>query len=171
MDSTSERLRALRGKTLQSAVAQETGISRSSLSQYENGMRPPLDAMIALANYYHVTLDYLAGLSSEKRLDAGQLQSRFAALTKLESSAPTASDISDLLDAMIRYCHAGMPCHTIPLNVWKGFIAGLTDALNAAVAGDVGELVDKTNAATVAVLEVTKMPAAYYERLREKVQK
>lgn len=171
MDSTSERLRALRGKTLQSVVAQETGISRSSLSQYENGMRPPLDAMIVLANYYQVTLDYLAGLSNEKRLDAGQLQSRFTALTALENSAPTASDVSELLDAMIRYCRAGMPCHTIPLNAWKGFTAGLTDALNAAVAGDVGELVDKTNAAVVAALEITKMPAAYYEGLREKVHK
>lgn len=165
MDKTSERLRALRGSNLQSAVSHDTGISRSSLSQYENGMRPPLDALITLASYYHVSLDYLAGLSNEKTPQSGVLGILFdKADAAIGECAPTTSDVVEFLEALIRYGNAGAPCGVIPTAAWKGFMSGLTAALNAATNGDVGKLVDKTNAATVAALEVTKMPAAFYDK-------
>jgi transcriptional regulator with XRE-family HTH domain len=55
------RLRAQRGKTL-TGVAEETGISKSTLSRLENGQRrPTLDLLLALARAYRVPLDDLVG--------------------------------------------------------------------------------------------------------------
>lgn len=162
MDNTSERLRALRDKQLQTTVAQETGISRSSLSQYENGMRPPLDALISLANYYHVSLDYLAGLSNEKKSVGGQLGNAFSALAEAAGdAAPTATEINDLLDATLRYYTKGAPCGDIPMQALRGFTEGLRSALCAATAGETPALIDNANAAVVSALEITKMPAAF----------
>ena len=172
MDNTSERLRALRDEQLQTTVAQETGISRSSLSQYENGMRPPLDALISLANYYHVSLDYLAGLSNEKKSVGGQLGNAFSELAKVAGDvAPTATEINDLLEAAVRYYAKGAPCGDIPMRVLHGFVEGLRHTLNAAIDGDIPALIDKANAATVAALEVTKMPAVFLEGKATEVQK
>nr|DAG38916.1 MAG TPA: hypothetical protein [Caudoviricetes sp.] len=43
-------------------VSELCGMERSALRRYERGERlPSIAAMIALADYYGVTLDYLAG--------------------------------------------------------------------------------------------------------------
>ena len=56
-------LRAEAG-TSQRNAAQELGISQSLLSHYENGVREPgLAFVIKCAGYYHVSADYLLGLS------------------------------------------------------------------------------------------------------------
>lgn len=58
----SERLTALRkGKGYsQSRLAQELNLSPSTVGMYEQGRRvPDLGTLIALANLYHVSLDYL----------------------------------------------------------------------------------------------------------------
>src|ERR1700712_2110866 len=53
------RLRMQRGKTL-TAVAQETGISKSTLSRLETGQRrPTLELLLALSKAYQVPLDDL----------------------------------------------------------------------------------------------------------------
>ncbi len=169
MDTTGERLRTLRGDQLQLTVSQDTGISRSSLSQYENGMRPPLGALISLASYYHVSLDYLAGLSNETNPHHGQLSALFHKVSaSLGSDAPTASDMTTFLEALIRYNDAGKPCGTIPFKAWKGFMEGLTASLNAASLGDTENLNDHANQTVIAALDVTKMPAALYENRSEK---
>ncbi len=55
------RLRTQRAKTL-TAVAEETGISKSTLSRLENGQRrPTLELLLALAKAYRVPLDDLVG--------------------------------------------------------------------------------------------------------------
>ena len=57
-----ERLRDLRDKCNKSLarVSGEVGISASALGMYERGKRMPRDvAKIALANYYHVSLETL----------------------------------------------------------------------------------------------------------------
>lgn len=63
-----ERIRKLRekkGLSLRGAAA-ELGIGNSSLSQYENCKRTPgLDVCKIFADYYKVSVDYLAGLSDE----------------------------------------------------------------------------------------------------------
>lgn len=60
----STRLKKLRRKRNQNDVAKEIGISRGALSYYESGeRRPDINILYALAKYYHVSSDYLLGLT------------------------------------------------------------------------------------------------------------
>ena len=54
----------------QEEIAKIIGTSQSYYAQYENGKRPiPFERAIALAKYYNVSLDYIAGLiDTPKRL-------------------------------------------------------------------------------------------------------
>ena len=55
-------LKAIRKKRnfSQLKVAMDLSISRESLSYYENGKRSPdVDTLIALSNYFNVSIDYL----------------------------------------------------------------------------------------------------------------
>ena len=59
-----KRLKDLRedNDLTQKQIAEIIGTSQSYYAQYENGHRPiPLDRFIILADFYGVTLDYLAG--------------------------------------------------------------------------------------------------------------
>ncbi|MDE6869458.1 MAG: helix-turn-helix domain-containing protein [Clostridia bacterium] len=48
----------------QVALAQAIGVSKGIISLWENGLREPtLTNLIALAKYFDVSIDYLAGLS------------------------------------------------------------------------------------------------------------
>ena len=45
-------------------IADYLHIKQNTYSQYESGKRQlPIEALIALADYYHVTTDYLLGVS------------------------------------------------------------------------------------------------------------
>lgn len=64
------RLRELREDhdLTQAKCAQIANISKNSYIRYENGERIiPLDTAITFANYYHVSLDYIARLTDEIR--------------------------------------------------------------------------------------------------------
>lgn len=61
----SERLRSLREQhnMTQEAVAKAVGIAPRTYQHYEAGEREPhVSTFVALAQLYHVSLDYLAGL-------------------------------------------------------------------------------------------------------------
>ena len=61
-----ERLKLLRRSVnlSQQEVAQKIHITREAYSMYENGHRqPPYDILISLARYYHVSVDYLLGIT------------------------------------------------------------------------------------------------------------
>lgn len=46
----------------QNAIAQDLGLSQQRLNNYVNGQREPdFDTAIKIAEYFHVSLDYLAG--------------------------------------------------------------------------------------------------------------
>ena len=58
------RLRKLREERRQSrvVVAELCGLSRGAIRYYERGERAPtMDALIAIADYFEVSLDYLTG--------------------------------------------------------------------------------------------------------------
>ena len=58
-------LRNDRGLT-QKQVAKLLNVSQNTYSQYEIGIsRFPLDAVVRLAEYYNVSIDYLVGLTDE----------------------------------------------------------------------------------------------------------
>lgn len=156
------RLRQLREERdlKQTTVAQETGLSRSTISNYESGMTPSTANGTILAAYYGVSLDYILGLTDERNADVGGIAKSFAVLNKLtDGKGPSASDVAALLDASVAYLCNGAPCGMTPIMAWKAFMAHLTTALHAANHGNTVEMLDSANAAVVAALEVTKMPA------------
>ncbi len=168
------RLRQLREEKdlKQTTVASDLGMSRTTLSNYEAGMMPSIENGIALANYYHVSLDYIVGLSAERSTNAGALTSSFVTLAGMAGDvAPTASDVAALVNAAIMYEATGKPCGEQPLAAWRDFMRHLTKCLQAAATGDGAALVDNANAATVAALEVTKMPAAFLGGNKDGVKK
>lgn len=66
MTEFSERLRKLREekKPVKSmaVVSELCGLERGALRRYERGERiPTMEALVALADYYEVSLDYLTG--------------------------------------------------------------------------------------------------------------
>lgn len=64
-----ERLFALRKERAETqvCVAEATGITVRQYSRYEaNEQKPSFDALIALADYFDVSLDYLTGRSNER---------------------------------------------------------------------------------------------------------
>lgn len=64
-----ERIKALRedNDLTQNAIAEYLNIAQNTYSQYENGKREvPINILIKLCRYYHVSSDYILGLSSEK---------------------------------------------------------------------------------------------------------
>lgn len=51
----------------QAEIASLLHVSQNTYAQYELGItRYPLDAVVALAEYYNVSLDYLVGLTDEQ---------------------------------------------------------------------------------------------------------
>ena len=48
-------------------VAEYLHIRQNTYSQYENGQRQlPIEALIALARYYHTSTDYILGLTDKR---------------------------------------------------------------------------------------------------------
>lgn len=65
-----QRLKDLRedADKSQEEIARVIGTSQSYYAQYENGKRSiPFERMVALAKYYNVSLDYIAGLIDTPR--------------------------------------------------------------------------------------------------------
>ena len=51
----------------QKVVAEYLCVKQNTYSQYENGQRQlPIDALIALARYYHTSTDYILGLTDKR---------------------------------------------------------------------------------------------------------
>ena len=162
-----ERLKALRNEAgvQQAAVQQATGISRSSLSQYENGMRPPLDACIALARFYRVPLDYLCCLSNDRTaIAAGSLDDHLAQLSELAPGSISREAILQYCKAAADYVRAGEPCGSSPLEAAAGCLNGLAYAMRAGAKNDLSGVLAGTDAAIGAALTVHKMPGELLKR-------
>lgn len=71
-NTLNERLRECRKKkgVKQSEVADQLSVHRSIISYYESGTRKPsLEALIMLADFYNVSLDYLVGRTDAPTTD------------------------------------------------------------------------------------------------------
>ena len=63
------RMRELRqdNDLSQKKIADMLGVAQTTYSQYELNKRPmPIEYLIALCKYYHVSSDYMLGLSDKK---------------------------------------------------------------------------------------------------------
>jgi len=82
-----EKLKMLRKEMglTQTQVAARTGVVVSAVSAYESGMRyPSYKVLIKLAALYHVSTDFLLGVSNTRSIDvSGLSEEDIAALQKL----------------------------------------------------------------------------------------
>ena len=101
------------------------------------------------------------GLTAEKQPQAGsklgELLETAASLTG--ESAITSDDFTQLLTAAIQYAQSGAPCGPLPLDAWRSFSQSLAVTMQAAATGDVPAIIHHANAATIAALAITQMPA------------
>lgn len=166
MPQIKDIIRTLRNErdAKQSTVANDIGLAQGTYSSYENGITPPTENCIKIAKYFDVSVDYLLGLTNERKPIHGTLEASINALAKLAGNkTPLSSSVLALLDAAMLYYKKGAPCGDIPLVAFNGFIKGLRNAMLAAARNDDAALIDSTNAASVAALEIAKMPALYYK--------
>ena len=58
----------------QDQVADIVGVNKSTLSQYEHGDRQPsYDILVSFAKLYHVSTDYLLGVTDIRTIDVSEL--------------------------------------------------------------------------------------------------
>ena len=63
-----QRLKELRTthNLAQEQLGEKLGAAKQTVGHWETGYRlPPFDVAVAIAEYFHVSLDYLAGLSDK----------------------------------------------------------------------------------------------------------
>lgn len=68
-----EKLKSLRieKKLTQKQVADRIGLAISAVSSYESGTRyPSYDVLVKLARIFHVSTDYLLGMTDKRNIDA-----------------------------------------------------------------------------------------------------
>lgn len=64
------------------ALAKELSISRQAVSQYADGSgQPNVDKLVAIASYFHVSTDYLAGLSDYEQCQTAELTAEDMGIT------------------------------------------------------------------------------------------
>lgn len=71
-----ERITELRNKynLTQHALAKELGVSRSSVNAWEMGISTPsVERIIDIAQYFHVSVDYILGLENKISIDISSL--------------------------------------------------------------------------------------------------
>ena len=67
-----EKLKSLRleKKLTQKQVADRIGLAISAVSSYESGARyPSYDVLVRLAHIFHVSTDYLLGMTDKRNID------------------------------------------------------------------------------------------------------
>lgn len=67
-----EKLKSLRieKKLTQKQIAERIGLAISAVSSYESGSRyPSYDVLVKLAHIFHVSTDYLLGITNKRNID------------------------------------------------------------------------------------------------------
>lgn len=77
MVNMGDKLKSLRieKKLTQKQVAERIGLAISAVSSYESGTRyPSYDVLVKLAYIFHVSTDYLLGITKERTIDVTGLK-------------------------------------------------------------------------------------------------
>lgn len=69
------RLLRIEKKLTQKQLADQIGLAISAVSSYENGSRyPSYEVLIKFAHIFHVSTDYLLGISNSRNIDVSGLK-------------------------------------------------------------------------------------------------
>ncbi|MEA5013149.1 MAG: helix-turn-helix transcriptional regulator [Candidatus Limiplasma sp.] len=165
-----DKLRFLREEKglSQIQMGEALGIKPGTYSSYENGTVPKTEVLAQIAKYHNVTMDYLLGLSNERKPAGDALSLAFSRLAqRAGETAPQSSELTSLLEAAAQYYKQGAPAGDAPMEALTGFLASLRAALNAATARDPSMLIINANAAAIAALGVTRMVGEFFQRSDE----
>ncbi len=165
----SDTLRDLRtaADMLQNDLAKQIGVSRSTISNLENGREPDLDTLKHYCRIFNVSSDYLLGLSYEPRPAATDISSKLSFLQSVSGKdSLQSSDLVDLIQAMTRYIRTGRPAGESADREVITMIRALTDTLNAASDGDVPALLDASASVISQASAISRMPAALIRSTR-----
>ena len=135
------------------------GITQNMVSNYENGREPPLDTVLAYAQYFNVSVEYLLGISNERMRasqDAGKvLDDMQAAAAAREETPFSRSDVAQLAAAFVAYYKAGAPAGSVPMECVTAFLPAITRVLDAATRQDVAALLVACDDVAKAGLNIT----------------
>jgi len=98
------RLKQLREELQKSQeeVAKEMGIAKSTYGNYEVAKREPsLEVLVKIAEYYDVNIDYLLGLTSERKRNKNSDYT--IAVDYIESQNIKIDDIKELIKVIRRF--------------------------------------------------------------------
>lgn len=165
MDSFGARVKLLREQKdmNQADLAPLIGSSRSAISTYENGLTPPVNVVIGCAKYFNVSTDYLLGLSDEKRpMASDELSKKFDRLSTFAGRhTVTQSDISEVIESMIKYYRSGAKAEHTPADTLRAILNAMTDLFIAASGDDVATVLNAANMVSRHTLDVTNVLQAY----------
>lgn len=164
MDAISSRFRELRQKAemRQGDLSPHIGITQNMISNYENGREPPYDVLISYMKYFNVSADYLLGVTEEKQHPKSATIQTFTDVTRRAAAygakeTVTHSDIVALFEKLLAYYEAGAPAGNAPIEALAAFLHGLSAALDASMANDIGALLASVNETVTGALQVNHM--------------
>lgn len=160
----SKRLKDLREDhdETQDDLAKSTGISRSSIVNYEQGTRvPTADVVPKIASHFNVTTDYLFGLTNEPAKHTDTIGAKITALQKLmpstEKPVISTENLNNLLMAIINLLVVDQQSGTLSVEILSDFINGMTDMVNSAMKNEVAAMLIASNKSASALLKLNQL--------------
>lgn len=173
MDIFAKRLRQLRTDAgmKQADLSAALHCSQGMASAYENGREPPYDTLVQIAQLFHVSTDFLLGLSSSRRQDNGALVNavnQCAAASEAAGVAPIcAEDLQQLLEQLQAYTAGAQTAGTLPIKTAYQLITGMTGLLTTINSGTPSAVIDANNELLSAVLSVSNITTAHLNGRKE----
>lgn len=161
MDILSRRIRELRvdHDLKQGEMGSALGITQNMVSNYENGREPPIETVIAYAEYFNVSVEYLLGITNERiraPQDGGRtLDDMQAAAIERGETPFSRGDVTQLAAAFVRYYNAGAPAGSAPMECVAAFLPAMARVLDAATGQDVAALLVACDDVAKAGLNIT----------------
>lgn len=166
MDILSSRLKALRQEKGidQGDISKVINLSRSSYSTFENGVTPQVNTIIALADYFDVSVEYLLGISNDRRAITNEFSELFDQIAMASGSDRlTAYSIFGMLQELLAYYQAGAPAGNVPLDSLCDYMSAMKSLIIALSSRDIPTLLDSVNdvvSAGMSINSVVKMAVA-----------
>lgn len=168
-NAINERIKALRIESglYQSSIAEKLGCSAATVSYYENGRSLTYDVIIAYCNIFHVSADWLLGLTTDRHPGGSPIAKEMDALATMIAQAEGTPVTSDQLSALLRaytdYYRKGARAGHTPVKLLYAFLSALRKALVCLSGDNTAEAVASVNALSATIVDAHAMIAAYLE--------